>query len=123
MGDENMRCLIVDDEPDMCWVLEHILKNKNVLSAKATTAVEALLLLETNSFQIAFIDAKLPDIEGFELAKLIREKEPSMRLVMISGFYTKDSKEVKQALHNGLISGFISKPFNNKEVQAIFASS
>jgi len=117
-----MRCLIVDDEPDMCWVLEQILKNKNVLSAKATTAVEALLLLETNSFQIAFIDAKLPDIEGFELAKLIRDKEPSMRLVMISGFYTKDTQEVKQALQKGLISGFISKPFNNKEVQAIVAA-
>ena len=118
MKDDEKRFLIIDDEPDMCWALEQILKRNGIVSSIASNAGEALALLETNRFrfQMAFVDAKLPDIEGLELARLIRKNNPYIAIVMISGFFYKDGDEVKEALKDGTISAFIAKPFNNDEI-------
>lgn len=124
MRDDDKRFLIIDDEPDMCWALEQILKHNSILSSIASNAGEALALLETNHFrfQMAFVDAKLPDIEGLELARLIRKKNSSIAIVMISGFFYKDGDEVQQALKDGTISAFIAKPFNNDEIVNLLTS-
>ena len=121
---QEKRFLIIDDEPDMCWALEQILKNNGFFSAIAGSGSEALAILETNSdhFKMAFIDAKLPDMEGLELVKLIQEKYPSIVLVMISGFFYKDGEEVQQAMMEGTISAFFSKPFNNEDIVTILST-
>ncbi len=118
------RILIIDDEPDMCWALERILKDNGFLSAITGSGSEALAILETNSyhFKMAFIDAKLPDMEGLELAKLIQEKDPSIVLVMISGYFYKDGDEVQQAMREGTILAFFSKPFNNEDIVTILST-
>jgi DNA-binding NtrC family response regulator len=116
MKDEDKLFLIVDDEPDMCWALENILKKNGFLSKKACNGQEAIGMVKGCRFQLAFLDAKLPDIEGFELAKKIRKVDPSVRMVIVSGYFYKDDVDIKDAMANGLISGFISKPFNNDEI-------
>lgn len=108
--------LIVDDEPDMCWALHHILKQKGLGVKIALTAQEALALTVPDGFTMVFLDAKLPDMEGLELARRIRLIAPDTRIVMISGYFYKDDASVQKALESGLISGFISKPFQNDEV-------
>ena len=116
MRDKEELFLIVDDEPDMCWALVHILKEKGFASKKALSAQEALTLMKQNSFKAVFLDAKLPDIEGLELARQIHEIDPAVPLVMISGYFYKDDVDVQQAFQEGLISGFIAKPFLNEEI-------
>ncbi|MCG2776853.1 MAG: response regulator [Desulfobacterales bacterium] len=108
--------LIVDDEPDMCWALEHILEKNGYPSKKALNGQEALKLVEGNRFQLAFLDAKLPDIEGLELARRIRELDPSIDIVIVSGYFYKDDVGIQHSLAEGLISSFISKPFNHDEI-------
>ncbi len=108
--------LIVDDEPDMCWALEHILEAHGFLSKIALCGQEALALVEKNSFQLVFLDAKLPDMEGLELARRIREVNPAIRIVMISGYFYRDDVTVQYALAENLISGFIAKPFRHEEI-------
>ena len=63
------KLLIVDDEPDMCWALEHILEKNGFLTKKALSGGEALSLIESERFRLIFLDAKLPDIDGLELAR------------------------------------------------------
>ena len=72
--------------------------------------------MERNRFQLAFLDAKLPDIEGLELAKQIRHIDPSIRIVMISGYFYRDDVDVQKAVSEGLICSFISKPFQHNEI-------
>ncbi len=108
--------LIVDDEPDMCWALERILKKKGLLSEKALNGLEALTLIGKYDIRLIFLDAKLPDIDGLDLAKRIREINPTTRIVMVSGYFYRDDVDVKKALSEGLICGFISKPFLHNEV-------
>ena len=116
MNNRNDVFLIVDDEPDMCWALENILRKNGFLSKKAFNGQEAIDLVKRHRFRLVFLDAKLPDKEGFELAKEIRELDPSVRIVIVSGYFYRDDVDIKDALAKDLISGFISKPFNNDEI-------
>ena len=116
MNDSGSAFLIVDDEPDMCWALQHILKGRGFLSRIASNAGDALKLMESGRFRLAFLDAKLPDMEGLELARRIREVAPTTLIVMVSGYFYKDDLAIQKAFEDGLISGFISKPFLNDEI-------
>jgi len=111
--------LIVDDEPDMCWALDHILKESGVVSVTASSGQEALRLVQRQRFRLAFIDAKLPDADGLELARRIREAIPGIHIVLVSGYFYGDDPEVLRASAAGVISGFLSKPFWHAEVLVI----
>jgi DNA-binding NtrC family response regulator len=119
MTDKDRLFLIVDDEPDMCWALEHLLKKEGYLSKRALNGEKAIRLVKRHRFKMAFLDAKLPDLDGLELAARIREKDPFVNIVMVSGYFYRDDRDVQQALAEGLISGFISKPFDHDEILKI----
>lgn len=117
MENKNEIFLIVDDEPDMCWALEHILKRAGILLKTALSGQEALTLMKTDRFRLAFVDAKLPDMEGLELARQIREADPAIQIVMISGYFYREDVDVQGALEEGLICGFVGKPFLHDEIR------
>ncbi len=119
MKDEEKMFLIVDDEPDMCWALEYLLKTCGFPSKLARSGQEALRLVESNHFHLAFVDAKLPDIEGLTLARQIHTFDPSMGIIIISGYFYKDDVSIQSVIREGLICGFISKPFDHDEILKI----
>ncbi len=108
--------LIVDDEPGMCWVLENLLAEKGFALRTAQSGEAALRLVESTRFTIALLDVKLTDIDGLDLAKRIKAIDRSIQIVMISGYYYKDDVNIRRAMEEGSVSGFISKPFRNEEV-------
>jgi len=116
MNEKKDLFLIVDDEPDMCWALEHILKKNAFLSKRALTGQEALNLMKVDRFRLAFLDAKLPDMEGLDLARRIRKLDPAVPIVMISGYFYRDDDAIQKAVAEGLISSFIGKPFDHDEI-------
>lgn len=116
MTDPGELILIVDDEPDMCWALEHLLNKRGYATCKALTAMGALKLMEQHRFACAFLDAKLPDMDGLELARRIREREPEMRILMVSGYFYRDDVSIQEAVAQGVIIDLISKPFLQEEI-------
>jgi len=108
--------LLVDDEPDMCWALEHLLSQHGFVSRRALSGREALGLTEAGARLFAFVDAKLPDMEGLEVAAKMREINPAIQIVMVSGYFYKDDRTIREALQEGLINAFISKPFSHAEI-------
>jgi len=116
MKNQDQVFLIVDDEPDMCWALENILKKNGFCSKKASIGRETLELVKQNRFRLCFRDAKLPDVEGLQLAKKIRDIDPLVNIVIISVYFYKDDTDILNAQKQGLINGFIAKPFFHKEV-------
>lgn len=116
MTDPGELILIVDDEPDMCWALEHLLNKQGYVTRSALSAQEALKLMEEHRFACAFLDAKLPDMDGLELAQLIRDRAPDMRILMVSGYFYRDDVSIQEAIAQGVIVDFISKPFLQAEI-------
>ena len=121
MNRENAPFLVVDDELEMCWVLENILRKNGFICIKALNAQEAIALAERQSFRMAFLDAKLPDIDGIDLARQLKESHPRLPIVIVSGYFYQDDLTIEMALQSGLISAFISKPFAHDEIVRVIA--
>lgn len=116
MGEGSEQILIVDDEPDMCWALEKLFNSRGFVTQKALSAQEALELMAQHHFGRAFLDAKLPDMDGLELARRLLELAPEIRIIMVSGYFYRDDPTIQIAISQGLIRGFISKPFLQDEI-------
>jgi DNA-binding NtrC family response regulator len=107
--------LIVDDEPDLCWALEHLLRSKGLSCQKVQTAQGALELMKTHRFRLAFLDLTLPDMNGLELARRLRLLDPLLRFVIVSGYLTLEAVAA-QAQQHGLIWAAFKKPFLHEEI-------
>jgi DNA-binding NtrC family response regulator len=116
---ESPQILIADDEEDIRWALENILKTSGYSVACAASSQIAFSKLEKDSYFIAFVDIKIPDKDGFEIAAYISENHPKTSVVLISGYYNKEDDAILEAIQNGTIMGFISKPFELKEVRSL----
>ena len=117
MESELPRILVVDDEPDMCWALKNILRPIGYAVTTTTESVEALKLIAKDFYAAAFVDAKLPDIDGLELAGLIRQYSPRTAIVLISGYFYREDRVIIEGLQERLFMGFIAKPFELNQVR------
>ena len=112
----NRVALVVDDNPDICWALEHVLGALGARCIRALDGQTALQAARLNRLDLALLDAKLPDIDGVELAQNIRIADPGILVLVVSGYFYKDDTAIQAALEQGLIHGFIEKPFSHTEV-------
>jgi len=117
---EKPRVLIVDDEVDMCWVLENILMLEGYRTHTATSGKEGLNLIQQlhSTIGLLFLDAKLPDIDGMKFASFVKQYYPQIKIIITTGYYYRDSDAVQHGLANNLFDGFIGKPFNISEIRS-----
>jgi len=108
--------LVVDDDPDICWALERVLGALGAQCVRALDGRTALAAARLHGPAMALLDAKLPDIDGLELARNLRKADPGILVLVISGYFYKDDPAIQAALEQRLIHGFIEKPFSHAEV-------
>jgi DNA-binding NtrC family response regulator len=114
---ERVRILVVDDEPDMCWALCSVLRFADYDVTMAVSAAEALALARDAPFSVAFVDAKLPDMDGQDLATVFRQISPRMAIILMSGYYYREDPAVADGLLKGLYTSFLAKPFDLAQVR------
>lgn len=68
-------------------------------------------MIAASQYSVAFVDAKLPDVEGLDLAASMHRISPSTSIVLISGYYYQDDRTISDGLALGLLDGFVAKPF------------
>ena len=116
MSPMNRVVLVVDDDPDICWALERVLGGLGAQCIRALDGRTALQAARVNRPTMALLDAKLPDIDGLELARNLRMADPGIVILVVSGYFYKDDPVIQAALEQRLIHGFIEKPFSHAEV-------
>ncbi len=119
MNEKYAPILVVDDEPEMCWILENIIRKTGLACRTALSAREAIALTESNKFGMAFLDAKLPDIDGLELARRLRKTNTHLPIVIVSGYFYQDDPTIERVLQEGLIAVFVGKPFDHDEIVSV----
>ena len=119
MAAEWPQVLVVDDEPEMCWALEKALHHAGYDVTTATNGKDALKLIAGSRYSVVFLDAKLPDVEGIELAAIIKERYPRTSVVMISGYYYQDDNAISSGVEEGLFMGFLPKPFSTNGLRSM----
>ena len=112
----NRVVLVVDDDPDICWALERVLGALGARCIRALDGRSALQAARVNHLTLALLDAKLPDIDGLELARSLRIADPGILVLVVSGYFYQDDPAIQAALEQRLIHGFIEKPFSHAEV-------
>lgn len=119
MNDEKkINILIVDDRPENLLSLENLLKDEGVEIYKAHSGVEALELLLKHGFALALLDVQMPEMNGFELAELMRGKEKTKSIPII--FVTAgaiDSQHTFMGYDAGAVD-FLYKPLDTRIVKS-----
>jgi two-component system, sensor histidine kinase and response regulator len=112
-----IKCLLVDDLEENLLALSALLQRDDIELLTARSGPEALELLLVHDVALAFLDVQMPDMDGFELAELMRGSERTRHVPLI--FVTAGARE-RQRLFKGYESGavdFIYKPIESHILQ------
>ena len=84
--EKNSRILIVDDDENIRKTMKAILEDEGYVVDLATTGNEAVEMTQETAYNIALLDIRLPDMEGVELLKLMKDNVPRTRKIMVTGY-------------------------------------
>ncbi len=108
------KVLVVDDQPDITANLQKQLSQQGYDVRIAQNFTEANFIIERYSFDIAILDVMLPDGNGIDVYRLLRQKNDDIYTIMITGNATVDNTIT--ALNEG-INAFLIKPFSNEQLK------
>jgi two-component system, OmpR family, response regulator len=106
------KVLIIEDEGDMCLLLNILLNGKEMELDHVKTLLAASDYLEKEQPEVIILDNKLPDGFGVDFISYIKKKFPNIRIIMISGF---DGSVKDVAIENGA-DVYLEKPFTKDQL-------
>jgi len=114
------RILVVDDEKTTRMNLEHVLSKEGYEVGTASSGVEALDLLDKNSFDVIVTDLKMEKVDGLGVLEQAKAKDPAIEVIMITGYAT--VPKAVEAMQKGSYQ-FLAKPLKLDEVRSAVASA
>jgi two-component system response regulator YesN len=115
------KVLLVDDEAHITRNLEKVIPWEMLgltVGGTAKNGVEALELMETQTFDLLLCDIRMPVMDGLELVRHIREKEMACDIIMLSGY--QDFAYTRTAIQFG-VNDYILKPIPYDELTGVIA--
>lgn len=116
--EEKVKILLVDDKPNNLILLEAILDSPAYQLIKASSGKEALKCLLNEDVALILLDIMMPEMDGFETAKLIKQRDGSKDIPII--FITaidQDADTIVKAYSAGAVD-YIFKPFDPTTLQS-----
>jgi CheY-like chemotaxis protein len=108
--------LIIDGEPDVGKALERVLKERGFPCHNSVSAQEAIDLMKQVRFKMAFLDLKLPDMRGIELARKLKSIDPTISIVAVSGNTQEEVDNPDLRMDREIFDACILKPYLNKAI-------
>lgn len=109
----NKTILVVDDEPALLDLTCEILSSHGFEVMRAENVKDALKILQRESVDILISDVIMPEMDGYQLATIVKDKYPEIKIQLVSGFTDErnmgmDDKQLQQDL--------LQKPFNSQDL-------
>jgi two-component system, OmpR family, response regulator len=101
------RVLLVDDEEKFLEVLSQRLGTRGIDAETSTTGEEALVKIKNRNFDAIVLDVMMPGLGGIETLKRIKQENPEVQIIMLTGQGTVD--KAVEAMKEGAID-FLEKP-------------
>jgi len=108
-----MQILVIDDEGVICDACRLVLAEKGHGVDHCLSGKGGLLAIERGTYDVVLLDMKLPDIDGTEVLKAVREKTPAPRVIVMTGYSTMSN--AINAMKLGA-ADYLSKPFTDDEL-------
>lgn len=113
--------LVIDDEQKLASLISRILELEGFKVFKAYTAKEGLSLLKLEDVQVVVSDVKLPDANGVELVKTIKEKKPYVEVISLTAYGT--IADGVQAIKNGGFDYITKGDDNDKLLPLVYQAA
>jgi two-component system response regulator PilR (NtrC family) len=114
------KVLIVDDEADICELIEITLMRMDIASKSALNLADAMSLLETESFDLCLTDMNLPDGNGIDLVEHIQQNYSDLPVAVITAHGNMES--AVKALKAGAFD-FVSKPVDIQILRSLVSAA
>ncbi len=103
------KILVVDDEEALRTVLSAELEGEGYLVNTAADGDEAIKIIGTQQFHLILLDIKMPNVDGFEVLKFVKQHQPATKVIMLTGF-----ADLKNAIESKKLGAedFVSKPYD-----------
>ncbi|MBN2372164.1 response regulator [bacterium] len=101
--------LVIDDEEMLCETLKDILQEDGYNVRTSVNALSGLAEIEKDAPDLIISDIKLPDINGIDLIKRIKQERPNIEIIIITAFG--EAESYLQAKEKGAFE-YITKPIN-----------
>jgi PAS domain S-box-containing protein len=108
-----LRILVVDDEAPVRETLAEMLIAVNHNVELAASGQEAVQKMRQGSFDFVFTDLAMPEMDGWETARLIRHDWPNVRIILVTGY---GPNTTPPAGEEDLVDAIIGKPFDFAQV-------
>ena len=105
--------LVVDDSEAVCKALRDVLTVSGYAVRTAPSGERAMQIMETAQMDLIITDLKMSGMSGIQLLKKVKEKNPSLPVIILTGFGDMDS--VIEAMRSG-VADYLKKPFSINEV-------
>ena len=108
---DGKRILVVDDDPDLLFLVAHGVKSlsPDYQVNTANNAIAALEQVQKQNFDLVVTDFMMPDMTGLELVQKVQEISPGTRLVLMTAHH--DTKRIRGNSKELGLAGFVGKPF------------
>jgi two-component system, NtrC family, response regulator HydG len=110
--------LVVDDDANTRESLELALDKNGYKVLIAADAREALALLDRSPVDVIVTDLRMPDLDGLQFFQFVRQRAPSVPVIMISGQASVEA--AVSAMRDGVVD-FLTKPFSLSEIRRVIA--
>jgi DNA-binding response OmpR family regulator len=113
---EGAQILIIEDEKDITNLLRRVLTAEGYTIEIAETGAEALQKVEDNQFYLAILDIRLPDISSMEVLRALRERQPQIPMVILTGYPSRETAEEARQLG---VKNYITKPLDLEQLKEV----
>ena len=107
------RILVADDEPSIRWLLERLLRQAGHSVTVVEDGAAALARAGADPFDLAFLDVRMPGLDGLEVLSQLRAKSPDTAVIVMTAHGS--VRSAVEAVQRGAYD-YLTKPFDNDEV-------
>ncbi len=118
--ERKLRILVVDDDENIRSILNDILALDGHKVTDVESGQKAVECFQPDKFDVVITDLGMPGMSGWEVAKFIKENDPDMPLILISGW---GGQIENQKLQEYKIDFMLSKPFNIEQIRSVLVQA
>lgn len=115
MDNNGGKILIVDDAVFNIKIVTHILERAGYEIHSANSGVKAIMEVKKNKFDLILLDVVMPEIDGYEVNKILKHNKDTKDIPIIFLTARGDSNSMEKAFNDGALD-YITKPFYEKEL-------
>mgnify|MGYP000178304632 CR=1 FL=1 len=115
-----LRILVVDDDLGVCQSLAELLRHQGCNATIATSAIDALTETSRQRFDLVVSDVVMPDMDGYDLYMDLKESQPTLPVILMTGYLYDRDHVIKRSKLAGLATGVLyKKPIDLERLKKI----